>query len=65
MAVVGSVTASYWQNDSSNLPDVAQGNVTINGSAGRSAMELKAPERNTGIYSQWSTDDWDFGTRDE
>ncbi len=61
----GSVTASYWQNDSSNLPDVARGNVTINGSAGRLATQLKAPETNTGIYSQWSTDDWDFGTRDE
>ncbi len=61
----GSVTASYWQNDDSELPDVARGNVTINGSAGRSATELKAPETNTGIYSQWSTDDWDFGTRDE
>ena len=61
----GSVTASYWQNDDSELPDAARGNVTINGSAGRSATELKAPETNTGIYSQWSTDDWDFGTRDE
>ena len=61
----GSVTASYWQNDDSNLPDVAQGNITINGSAGRSATQLKEPTTNTGIYSQWSTDDWDFGTEND
>ncbi len=69
----GSATAnaSYWQNDGSELPDVGRGNITIedryklNGSVGRSATQLKAPTTTTGIYSEWSTEDWDFGTNNE
>ena len=48
----GNVTQSYWDNSA-----------TIVGAAGvaKTTAELQSPIAPTGIYSDWSSDDWDFG----
>ena len=47
----GSVIASYW--------DTGESRQTISG--GKTSAELQSPTAPTGIYSNWSSDDWDFG----
>ena len=50
----GSITASYWNSQTSN----AQGN---NG-RGQTTSELQSPIAATDIYADWSTTHWDFGS---
>ena len=47
---------SYWDTETS-------GRVTSAGGVGKTTEELQSPTRATGIYSSWSTNNWDFGTR--
>ena len=59
---ITSINSSYWAKDpESRLPDL--GDSIVPYTAGLSADELKSPTTATGIYSSWSTDDWDFGTK--
>ena len=51
----GSVTASYWNTQTSGL-------TTSDGGEGKTTAELQLPTTTTGIYSNWSTANWDFGT---
>ena len=55
------ITASYWENGNSSLPDIGRGS-TLPYAAGRLASNLKFPDDATGIYSGWHVADWDFGT---
>ena len=50
------VTASYWDITTSNLLASA-------GGTSKTTVELQSPTAATGIYSDWSDADWDFGTR--
>ncbi|MXX98848.1 MAG: cadherin-like beta sandwich domain-containing protein [Gammaproteobacteria bacterium] len=62
------ITASYWQNDASALSDVASAEdvrYTTSFPPGQSAEALKMPTTATGIYSGWSTADWNFGSDNE
>ena len=68
-----SINASYWQKDGNiNIPNIAQGEVTYLTSSnprsdtpGRTAAKLKLPTTATGIYRNWDTADWNFGTKNE
>ena len=51
----GSVTNSYWNTQTSGL-------ATSAGGEGKATAELQLPTTTTGIYSHWSTANWDFGT---
>ena len=48
------VTASYWDSD------LYSG--TTGAGLAQNTVTLQTPTTATGIYSQWSEDDWDFGT---
>ena len=48
-------TASYWDIKTSKLSTSA-------GGIGQTTTELQTPTTASGIYSQWSKNDWDFGT---
>ena len=48
-------THSYWDKTTSKIETSA-------GGEGKITAELQSPIAATGIYSSWSTDDWDFGT---
>ena len=50
----GSVVASYWDTQ-------ASGQAMSSGGEGKTKAELQSPTAATGIYSDWSSDDWDFG----
>ena len=54
-AVARDVTHSYW--DSSTA-----GQSRSSGGSGQTTAQLQSPTAATGIYSQWSTADWHFGT---
>ena len=49
------VTNSYWNTQTSGL-------TTSGGGEGKTTAELQLPTTTTGIYSTWSTANWDFGT---
>ena len=51
----GTIANSYWDT-------VASGRATSDGGTGKTTTELQSPTTATGIYSSWSTDNWDFGT---
>ena len=52
---VGSrVIASYWDTETSGIMNSAAG-------VGKTSTELKSPTIATGIYRDWSTENWDFG----
>ena len=51
----GGITDSYWDT-------VASGISTSNGGIGKTTAELQSPTTATGIYSNWSADNWAFGT---
>ena len=53
-----SITNSYWDKTTSGM----SGN---DGGAGKTTTQLQSPTGATGIYSSWSTNDWDFGTREQ
>ena len=48
------VTDSYWDSDTS-------GQIASAAGTSRATIELQMPEFATGIYANWSTNDWDFG----
>ena len=54
----GTATASYWDTETS-------GQSTSAGGEGKTTSELQSPTSNTGIYSTWDGDVWDFGTSSE
>ena len=49
------ITRSYWDSDTS-------GRTTSAGGMSKTTVELQSPTTATGIYRDWSDDDWDFGT---
>ena len=51
----GSVRASYWDIETS-------GKTVSAGGTGLMTAQLQMPTGTTGIYMDWSSDDWDFGT---
>ena len=51
---VGTVTASYWDTETSGQATSAAG-------AGKTTSELQMPTSASGIYATWGTA-WDFGT---
>ena len=50
-----SITASYWDTQTSDQS-------TSNGGEGKTTRELQSPTSNTGIYTTWDNNVWDFGT---
>jgi len=57
----GTITNSY-ATGSNNINLVVSDTGTIMNNRHLSLRELQSPTTATGIYSQWSTADWDFGT---
>ena len=51
---IGNVIASYWDKETSGIMTSADG-------VGKTKAELQSPTASTGIYSDWSSADWDFG----
>ena len=49
---------SYWDTETSGI-------TTSAGGEGKTTDELQSPTAATGIYSSWSTDNWDFGSTGE
>ena len=49
------VENSYWNSDTS-------GQTRSAGGTSKTTIELQTPTTATGIYADWSSDDWDFGT---
>ena len=54
----GPIMNSYWDKTTSGMLRSARG-------VGKTTTELQSPITSTGIYSSWSTNDWDFGTREQ
>lgn len=51
----GSSTDSYWNTETSGQATSAKG-------IGKTSSELQSPTSNTGIYVNWNSNVWDFGT---
>ena len=51
------VTTSYW--NSTINPSLMN---SISAKSAKTTSQLQSPTEATGIYSDWSSDDWDFGT---
>ena len=58
------ITDSYFDNETSNGVDRGIGSEDNAASTdlGKTSSDLKTPTSAGGIYSEWSADDWDFGT---
>ena len=54
----GTIRSSYWDKTTSGMS-------SSDGGVGKTTEELQSPTTSTGIYSSWSTNDWDFGTREQ
>ncbi len=54
----GSITDSYWDIFTSGITEGIFG-------IGQTPQQLQSPTMASGIYENWSTDDWDFGTPDQ
>ena len=50
---------NYWNSDT------ADGNAPVSNASGKTTEELQMPTTASGIYSEWRTANWDFGTSDE
>ena len=50
----GSISDSYWNTNTSDQTSSA-------GGTGRTTAQLRSPTMATGIYANWSANDWDFG----
>ena len=50
------IVASYWDTEVSGMSSGYYG-------VGLTTEALQSPTTATGVYSRWSTNDWDFGTR--
>ena len=55
--IASMIEASYWLRGSASM-----GGLNVASNTGKTTMELQEPTTATGIYSNWRTDDWDFGT---
>ena len=53
-----STSDSYWDTDTSNM-------TTSGGGTGQTTSDLQSPTSNTGIYANWDSSIWDFGTSSE
>ena len=53
-----SANSTYWDSSKNT-------NFTSSSGTGYSTSQLQAPTSNTGIYENWSSDVWDFGTSSE
>ena len=49
------ITNSYWDTETSGI-------MRSDGGIGKTTEQLKSPTTAIGIYDEWSTDNWDFGT---
>ena len=56
----GMIINSYWLSDSAS-----SGGTNVAADTEKTAEMLTSPTTATGIYSKWSTNDWDFGTSDQ
>ena len=54
----GTITDSYWDTETSGITTSAD-------DMGKTTKDLQSPTTATGIYGQWSTANWDFGTEDQ
>ena len=54
----GTIAASYWNTQTS-------GQIGSDGGVGKTTHELQSPTTNTGIYSTWNADWWDFGASNQ
>ena len=54
----GDVTNSYWNTETSGLMRSADG-------SGQTTEQLQTPTGNSGIYQNWATEVWDFGSRND
>ena len=54
----GTIRSSYWDKTTSRMS-------SSSGGVGKTTTELQSPITSTGIYSSWSTNDWDFGTNEQ
>lgn len=52
------ISASYWDTETTGITSGTLG-------IGKTTTELKTPTANTGIYSNWSSENWNFGTSSE
>ena len=52
------ISYSYWDS-------LTSGHETGSNGQGQTTVQLQAPTASTGIYSNWSDDQWDFGEADE
>ena len=50
------VSESHWDTGTTGVPAAATS------TAGKTTVELQSPTTSTGIYANWSVDQWDFGT---
>ena len=50
------VTESYWDTGTTGV------SATTSNATGKTTVELQSPTTSTGIYANWSVDQWDFGT---
>ena len=55
-----SALPNYWNSDTADDNDAA-----VLNASGKTTEELQTPTTASGIYSQWRTANWDFGTSDE
>ena len=64
---VGGLVGHNWQGPIMNsYSDKTTSGMSSNGGGvGKTTEELQSPTTSTGIYSSWSTNDWDFGTREQ
>ena len=51
----GTISDAYWDTEKSGIS-------TSGGGVGKMTAALTGPRTNTEIYSEWSPDNWDFGT---
>ena len=58
----GPITNSYATGFDDALFGASVGSLPITNSSTKTEMELRTPTAARGIYSDWSTDVWDFGT---
>ena len=54
----GTIMHSYWDKTTNGIGTNA-------GGIGKTTIKLQSPMTATGIYSSWSTNEWDFGTREQ
>ena len=54
----GTITASYWDTQTSEQTSSA-------GGTSKTTIELQEPTSASGIYAQWKTADWHFGTSNQ